>query len=169
MEAIKTHENYPIGIVIQSNLVSLAIYALGIIIILRIGLIYSLLYTLCILILEYRLLRSCANCFYWGKTCGFGKGRVSALFFKKGDSSKFCLKEITWRYMIPDILVSLIPLVVGIILLILQFDFIVLSALLILLLLTTIGNGYIRGTLTCRYCQQRELGCPAYVLFNKGK
>jgi hypothetical protein len=169
METSKTYDNYPIGIVIQSNIVSVGIYALGFLIALRLGLVFSLLYLLYILILEYKLIRSCANCFYWGKTCGFGKGRLSSLVFKKGDTSKFCAKEISWRDMIPDILISLIPMVIGIILLIIQFDLILLSALLLLILLTTSGNGYIRGTLTCRYCQQRELGCPAYMLFNKGK
>jgi len=170
METTKRYENYPIGIVILSNFVSLAIYGLGFLIIFRLGLAFSFLYLFYILILEYRLIRNhCTNCFYWGKTCGFGKGRLSSWVFKKGDISKFCIKDMTWRDMIPDILVSLIPLVIGIILLILKFDFILLSALLLLLLLTTIGNNFIRGTLTCRYCKQRELGCPADLLFNKEK
>lgn len=170
MEAINKYENYPIGIVILSNFVSLAIYGLGFIIIFKLGLAFSLLYLLYILILEYRLIKKhCTNCFYWGKTCGFGKGRLSSWFFSKGDISKFCIKNMTWKDMIPDFLVLLIPLVTGIILLILKFDFILLSALLLLLLLTTIGNGFIRGTLTCKYCKQKELGCPADILFNKEK
>ena len=170
METTKRFENYPIWIVTLSNFVSLAVYALGFLIIFRSGTVFSLLYLLYILILEYRLLRNhCANCYYWGKTCGFGKGRLSSWFFKKGDISKFCNKDMTWKDMIPDMLISLVPLVIGITLLILQLDFILLSELLLLLLLTTIGNGFIRGTLTCRYCEQRELGCPAYLLFNKKK
>jgi hypothetical protein len=168
METIKKFENYPIGIVVFSNLVSFTIYGLGLLIIFRLGLDFAVLFLLYISFLEYRLLRNhCTKCFYWGKTCGFGKGRLSSWFFKKGDISKFCIKDMTWKDMIPDILVSLIPLVTGIILLILKFDFILLSALLTLLLLTTIGNGFIRGTLTCRYCKQKELGCPADMLFNK--
>ena len=170
METTKPYENYPMGIVIQSNIVSLSIYALGFLIVLRLGLVFSLLYMVYILALEYRLIRyHCTKCFYWGKTCGFGQGRLSSFVFKKGDTSKFCAKEISWRDMIPDILISLIPMAIGIILLIIQFDLILLSALLLLILLTTSGNGYIRGTLTCKYCKQRELGCPAYMLFNKGK
>jgi len=38
-----------------------------------------------------------------------------------------------------------------------------------LILLTSAGNSYIRGSLACKYCQQRELGCPAEKLFNKEK
>jgi hypothetical protein len=170
METIKGHENYPVGIVILSNLVSLAIYGLGFLIISRLGFAFLFLYLLYILILESRLLKNhCTNCFYWGKTCGFGKGRLSSWVFKKGDIAKFCLKDMTWIDMIPDILVSLIPFAIGVILLVFKFDFVLLSALLLLLLLTTIGNGFIRGTLTCKYCKQRELGCPADLLFNKGK
>jgi hypothetical protein len=70
--------------------------------------------------------------------------------------------------MIPDLLISLIPFIVGITVLILQFDIMLLSAVLMLVLLTTSGNGYIRGTLTCRHCKQGEIGCPANDLFNKG-
>jgi F0F1-type ATP synthase membrane subunit c/vacuolar-type H+-ATPase subunit K len=42
-----------------------------------------------------------------------------------------------------------------------------LFAAIILVGLTTIGNGYIRGNLTCKYCKQREIGCPAEQLFSK--
>ncbi len=170
MAPTKTYENFPIGTVILSNFFSLAIYGLGFLIIFRLGLVFALVYLLYILLFEFRLIRyHCTNCFYWGKTCGFGKGRLSSLLFKKGDSSKFCQKEMTWKDMIPDLLISLVPFVIGIVLLILKFDFILLSALVLLLLLTTFGNGFIRGTMTCKYCRQRDLGCPADALFNKDR
>jgi hypothetical protein len=119
---------------------------------------------------EYRLIRyHCTRCYYWGKTCGFGKGRLSSWFFKKGDSLKFCSNEMSWKDMIPDLLISLIPFVTGIVLIVIKFDFIILIALILLVLLSTMGNGYIRGNLTCKYCVQKELGCPAEKLFNKNK
>jgi hypothetical protein len=170
MDTIKRYENFPIGIVVVSNFVSLTIYGLGLLIIIRLGLAFSFLFLLYILFFEYRLLKKhCTNCYYWGKICGFGKGRISSWLFKKGDISKFCVRDMTWKDMIPDILLSLIPLVIGIVLLILKFDFILLSAMLLLLIFTTMGNGYIRGTLTCKYCKQKELGCPADTMFNKTK
>jgi hypothetical protein len=170
MEKTNSFENYPIRIVILSNLVSLAIYGLGFFIVYRLGWTFSFLYLFYILIFEYRLIRNhCTKCFYWGKTCGFGKGRLSSWIFKKGDNSKFCIKNMTWKDMIPDMLISLIPLIIGIILLIIKFNFIILFELLLLILLTTIGNGFIRGTYACKYCKQKELGCPAELLFNKGK
>ena len=168
METSKTHDNFPARIVILSNLVSTLIYITGFMIIFRIGWIAAVLYLGYILALEYRLLsKHCINCYYWGKTCGFAKGRLSSLFFKRGEPSKFCDKEMSWKDMIPDLLVSLVPLIIGILLMIIKFDFILLFATTALVLLTTVGNGFIRVNLTCRYCKQRELGCPAEKLFGK--
>ncbi len=170
MEIIKTYDKYPVRIVILSNLVSLSIYGIGIMITLRAGLIPAVLYLAFILAFEYRLIsRHCTGCYYWGKTCGFGKGRISSLFFKKGDPSIFCNNKMSWKDLMPDLLITLVPLVTGIVLIILRFDFVILFALVILILLTTMGNGFVRGTLTCRYCRQRELGCPAEKLFSKNK
>jgi hypothetical protein len=168
METIKRFETYPLRIVVLSNFVSIAIYSLGFFIIFKSDPVYAFFYLLYVFILELNLIKNhCTSCFYWGKTCGFGKGRISALFFKKGDPSKFCNHSFTWKDMIPDLLVSLIPLVTGIILLITDFNFPLLFAVLILIFFTTSGNGFIRGTLTCRYCKQNELGCPAQSLFKK--
>jgi hypothetical protein len=167
METVKFHKNYPAGTVLLSNLVSLGIYGIGFFILFKLGWIYAIVYIFYILILEYRIIRyHCTKCYYWGKVCGFGRGKVSAWLFKQGDNSTFCLTDMTWKDMIPDILLSLIPIVIGIILLITGFDIILLSALMILVLLTTMGNGYVRGTLTCKHCKQKDLGCPADKLFN---
>ena len=168
MEITKTHDNFPVWIVILSNSVSILIYLSGFVITLRLSWITATLYLVFILALEYRLLsKHCVNCYYWGKTCGFGKGRLSSLFFKKGDPSKFCENAFDWKDMVPDLLVSLIPLLISIVLMIIKFNLILLFAAIILIALTTIGNGFIRGNLTCKYCKQREIGCPAEQLFSK--
>ena len=165
-----SYENYPLWIVLLSNAVSLSIYVLGFAIMFRLGWIVPMVYLVYILFLEFRLLSShCPNCYYFGKACGFGKGRISALFFKKGDSSKFCAREMKWKDMIPDLLVSLIPFITAIVLLIVEFDFVTLTALIVLTVLTTKGNELIRGKLVCAHCKQRELGCPALALFGNGE
>lgn len=168
METSNKYEIYPIWIVFLSNLTSLSIYALGFFILMKLGWVAPAIYMVLVFILEYRLIRNhCVNCFYWGKTCGFGKGRISSLFFKRGDISKFCNLKMTWRDMIPDLLVALIPITVGIFLLVFNFDVVILIAILLLIVLTTSGNGFIRRHLTCKFCKQRDLGCPAERLFNK--
>lgn len=168
METITTHDKFPFRIVILSNLVSIFIYLSGFIISFSLSWIAAIIYLVFILAMEFRLLsKHCVNCYYWGKICGFGKGRLSSLFFKRGEPTKFCEKSITWKDMIPDLLVSLIPLVIAIALMIIRFNLILLFAAIILIILSTIGNSYIRGNLTCKYCKQREIGCQAEQLFSK--
>ena len=168
MEITKTYDNFPLRIVLLSNTVSILIYLSGFMITLSLSWIAAILYLLFILGLEFRLLsKHCVNCYYWGRTCGFGKGRLSSLFFERGDPSKFCEKSFTWKDMIPDLLVSLIPLLIAIALIIIKFNLILLFATIIIIALTTIGNGFIRSNLTCKYCKQRENGCPAEQLFSK--
>jgi hypothetical protein len=168
MSITKRYDSFPAWIVILSNLVSFLIYVVGFSLILKTGWLIAVFYLVFILALEYRLLsKHCVNCYYWGKTCGFGQGRISSLFFHKGDPSKFCDKKMFWKDMIPDMMVTLIPLGFGIVFLITEFTFLVLASLIFLIVLTTFGNGFIRGTLTCKFCRQRDLGCPAEQLFSK--
>jgi hypothetical protein len=168
MEPVKRYENFPAWIVLVTNLFSLMVYCLGLFIMYRLGWPAALLYLVYVLVLEFRIVKlHCINCVYWGQMCGFGKGKISSIFFKKGDVSKFCSKPMTWKNMIPDFLVSLIPILTGIVLMFINFNILILAAILGLVILTTIGNGYIRGSLTCKYCKQRDIGCPADTLFSK--
>lgn len=167
---MKSHcyENYPWWTVLLSNLVSLSIYIIGAYILFGLGWIYTLLYILYCLFLEIRLLKTgCVNCYYYGKVCGFGKGWLSALFFKRGDVSQFSQQELRWKDMIPDMMVSIFPIIGGIILLIVNFSWLILFLILGVVILSTAGNSLIRGLLTCGKCKQRELGCPAEKLFEK--
>ena len=161
------YENYPLKIVFFSNLLTISIYIIGAFIIYQVGWLYSTLYVIYCLILEIKLLKTgCVNCYYYGKTCGFGKGRLSALFFKKGDPSKFTQKELKWKDMLPDMLVFIVPTLAGIFLLLSNFTWLILALILVLLTLSLFGNALIRG-LTCNKCKQRDLGCPAQDLFQE--
>lgn len=162
------YENYPLHTVFLSNLLPLSIYIIGAYIISTIGIIYTLLYLFYCLFLEIRLLKkSCTNCYYYGKVCGFGKGKLSALFFERGNNAQFSQMCLTWKDLLPDLLVSILPLLAGIISLIYDFTWPMVILILILLALSMGGNALVRGYLTCGKCKQRELGCPAEELFNK--
>ena len=164
------HENYPTKIVIASNLVSLLIYGIGAYILYKFSLIWVIGYVLFILLLEFRLLsRHCVDCYYYGKTCAFGKGWLSSLFFPKGQPEQFNQKKITWKDIVPDFLVFIIPILAGILLLIQEFTWIILSLIIALFLLGFFGNALVREQLACRYCKQREIGCPAEQLFDNKK
>ncbi|MDD1690642.1 MAG: hypothetical protein LUQ66_08285 [Methanoregula sp.] len=163
-------ENYPLAIVIGSNLLSLLIYVIGAIILLQFSIVLVIGYVFFILLLEFRLLSGhCVDCYYFGRTCAFGKGRLSALFFRKGTPEKFSHMNLTWKDIVPDFLVFIIPVLAGILLLVQEFSWTTLILIIVLFLLGFVGNALVRGHLACRYCKQREMGCPAEQLFGKGK
>jgi hypothetical protein len=168
MQETKIYENYPLWIVLISNLLSISLYITGAIILYQIGLIWLFLYLLFILILEFRLVRGhCVDCYYYGKTCAFAKGRLSCMFFPRGTPEQFCKRTITWKDILPDFLVFIIPLLVGTALLVHEFRWILLLLIITLFILGFVGNAVVRGQLACRYCRQREIGCPAQGLFKK--
>jgi len=98
-----------------------------------------------------------------------GKGKIAPLFIKKGDIKKFANRNISIVHMIPDFLVIILPLFGGVILLILDFSILVLSLMVFILVLFFGGTAVIRGTFACKYCKQKDIGCPAYAIFNKKK
>ena len=168
MQETGCKENYPGWMVFVSTILSLLIYGIGVYILLQFGIIWVAAYLIFILILEFRLIsRHCTDCYYYGKTCAFGKGRLSSLFFKKGSPERFSAMKITWKDIVPDFLLFIIPVLAGILLLIQGFSLTILILVIVLLLLGFMGNALVRGQLACKYCRQRELGCPATQLFNK--
>ena len=162
-----TYQKYPISTIALANAVSLSIYAVGIVIFLQLGFTIAIVYFAYCLWIEFRLLRrSCVNCYYYGGRCAFGRGLLCARIFPKGSAAKFAEHKITWKHLIPDFLVLLFPLLAGIISLILYFNLTTLLAMVVITALSTVGNAFVRGSLACKHCAQRELGCPAAQLFN---
>lgn len=167
MENTKTCENFPLYMVFLSNLFTISMYLIGAYILAGIGIIFAILYLIYCAGMEIRLLKSsCVNCYYYGKICGFGKGKLCSLFFKKGDPEKFAGKNVLWFEMLPDFLIIIFPAIGGIISLINNFNWVIIIMMIILFLLFFGGNAIIRGQFTCKYCKQREIGCPADKLFN---
>lgn len=168
MQEKQSYENFPFWIPLLSGALSLTIYGLGLYIFYHLGILFAVLYLCYCLWLESQILRgSCKHCYYFGKTCGLGRGKICALIFKKGDPKKFIEREISWKDLIPDFLILIFPLVGGVIVLIKDFSWLILSMMVILVILSMAGNALIRGSLACKYCKQKELGCPAERLFNK--
>lgn len=92
---------------------------------------------------------------------------LAPIFCKKGDIKKFAEKDVRWYHILPDFFIGIFPIIGGIIILITDFSWVILSLLVILSVLFFGGTAAIRGSLVCRYCRQREIGCPAEELFNK--
>lgn len=161
-------ERYPLGIIVLSNGLSILIYTLALFILYQLGIIFAILFFCYCVFLEIRLYRSgCVNCYYYGKLCGFGKGKVCSFFFSRGNPERFNEKKLTWKDMIPDMLILFIPFAGGIFSLFLSFSWIILSAVIVIIFLSLFGNAFIRGSFSCKYCKQKELGCPASELFSQ--
>ncbi len=170
MQGPDCFEHYPAATVIASNFLLFLIYGSGVYILYRFGLIWVIGYVLFVLFLEFRLLSGhCVDCYYYGRTCAFGKGYLSSLFFPRGRPERFNRMTITWKDIIPDFLVFIIPVLAGILLLLQEFTWTILILIIALFLLGFLGNALVRGQLACRYCKQREIGCPAERLFDKTK
>ena len=168
MKQAKAYESYPAWIILASNIMSLPIYLAGAYIIYQAAGLWVLLYLAFIGYLELRLLKGhCVDCYYYGKGCAFGKGRLCSLLFKKGRPERFAKIKLTWKSLALDFMVSLIPMVVGAGLLLFSFSWIIMGLVILLFVLSFPGNAFVRGSLACNHCKQRELGCPAEKLFQK--
>ena len=165
MNKIECYEDYPYWIIVVSNLLQLSIYTIGVIIIKPLGIIWVLIYLAYIILLEIRLLKkSCVDCYYYGKRCAFGKGKLCSLFFKKGNKESFA-GNFTWVDLIPDMLVAIIPLLIGIVTLIINFNWLLLSLVILLFL-----SNYIFGDYFC-FMDKKKLFylkySKVYLLKNK--
>ena len=106
MEALKPYENFPFSMVLFALLVNVSIYAFGVAILSGFGIIMALLYLLYCLGIEIHVMKmSCVYCYYYGKWCAFGRGKVAPLLFKQGDPERFTSKCISWKELLPDMLV----------------------------------------------------------------
>ncbi len=162
------YENYPFWMIAIANALSISIYAIGLFILAQLGTIFAVFYLLYFIFMEINQYRKgCVNCYYYGKLCGFGKGKICASVFSKGDPKKFNERKSTWWDMIPDLLLLVLPLIGGIITLLINFKWIILAAIIAIVLISFKGNEFIRSSFSCKYCKQQELGCPAAQLFGQ--
>ncbi|MBN1166860.1 MAG: hypothetical protein JXA44_06980 [Methanospirillaceae archaeon] len=170
MQEPRGYEEYPIQIVIASNLISLLIYVIGVYILSLYSPFPAILYLCFIGILEFRLIcRHCTDCYYFGKVCAFGKSRLSSLLCKPGHPERFSQKKCSGADIVPDLLVFLIPLLAGLLYLAINLSWIIVLLVLTLFILGFLGNALVRGNVACRHCRQREIGCPAEQLFDTSK
>ncbi len=168
MNSNRPYEKFPFWMVLVAVLVNLSIYALGVTILSGFGNVVAGLFLLYCVGVEIHVMKiSCVDCCYYGKWCAFGKGKVAPLLFKQGDPKRFAAKCISWKELLPDMLVLLIPLVGGMALLIRGFSWSMAMELAALLALSFGGNYVVRTRIACKYCRQRELACPAERFFGR--
>lgn len=105
MENKTVYEKFPIWIPSVPWAVSLSIYAIGVYILLKFAVFLAVLYILFCVWVEFEVLKeSCVNCYYYGRTCSLGRGKLCAFIFKKGTAENFVDREISWKDIAPRFL-----------------------------------------------------------------
>ena len=164
----EVYDEFPLSSVLFCTAVNIAIYVVGAYLIAPLGKIFVALYLLYCLWMETRALtKSCRDCYYYGRLCAFGRGKICSLLFKKGSPEGFKTKKITWINLVPDFLVSVIPLAVGGFYLVQSFNWLRLSLIVVLVIMAFPVTGFVRRSISCKFCRQKEMGCPAVQFFSK--
>lgn len=171
MKEPEIFDSYPSWIVVLASSLILAVYVAGAYVMFVLSLITGILYITYLVFLEYYSFREgCIHCCYYGRLCAFTKGVIAAKFFKRGDPEKFCERELGFKDFIPQVLVLLIPLIMGIALLISRgFDRLVLIAMIYPVFSWFAINPVLYGKLVCLHCKQGSICCPALKFFTKGR
>jgi len=164
----KSCEKYPLWMVLLINLLMILVYVAGAYIMFVLSWITGVLFLVYLIILEFSNYREgCRHCYYYGKRCAFGKGVIARVFFNKGDPKNF-KRELKWKDFLPQMLVTIVPLIVGILLLISRgFNAWILIAIIYPVFSWFVVNPVIYGKLACPHCKQGRICCPAMEFFSK--
>ena len=164
----KGFEEYPLKIVIGQNLFFIIYFGLGTIgmwglKIMRIPIV-SIVYVSFLIIMLIFVLRKhlCTNCYYYGKRCSTGWGKLASIMFKKnsGDYERGVkLAGITWG------LVIIVPVIGTIDILIFNFERYLLAILILFIILTPLN--FIIHKYSCVKCKMRNI-CSASMARIKG-
>jgi len=152
------YENYPGSLVAFNLLFSFVGFAAGLMVLAQLGT-WAWVGYLVLYLLEMAavLAFACTRCCYYGKSCGTGYGRLSALLFKKGEEEEF---HKATSHKVAGILMLItfpLPILGGIASLIVGFSLYRLVLFLVLIGLMVIGF-VTRPRLVCGHCKQAESG-----------
>jgi len=157
------YENYPLGIVGLSIVLTVLSYALGTAIFYLINNLLGVGYIiLCFISIMISIKFRCTFCYYYDKRCFSGLGMIAKLFFKKDNPDEFRNPK---NLMLPAIFsfsVLLLPLIGAIILMIIEFSWLFLVLFVFYLIIGVISSFALRKNLFCKYCKQGKIGCPAF-------
>ena len=166
----KAYEKYPWSTVLTALVVNLINYAVGFYLLYLIDPLFAGFWIIYLLALEFSVLKEgCCCCYYYGKRCYSGRGLLAPFLVKRENPRKFCTRKVTWKNLLPHVLVNLIPLITGIYLLIKEFDYFILGLALVPILMWFLVSPLLFGKLACPHCKQGRICCPANEFFGKKK
>ena len=153
-------EESPISQIIFGNIMMLGWIALGTISCWFIQPVISWLYLSIALVMVFIVLRKlvCTNCYYYGKRCLVGWGKLSAMFFSQGNIERFSTCVGTKVAPLTYGLLTLIPLVLCIVAIVQQ---VTPAKIVVLVLLLAISaySGSIGRKRSCAKCKMKLI-CP---------
>jgi len=160
-------DEFPKNEIILENLTMVAWVALGVIAAWLFSPIAAMVYAAFAVLMVGVILRKlvCANCYYYGRWCHIGWGRLSSLLFRKGNVADFGrgigmkLAPLTYA------LLTAIPLILLIISTVQRFMMSKLGLMALLLLVSAYGGGVGRKK-GCSNCKMR-LTCPGCAVKQK--
>lgn len=163
MEKEIYYESYPYIILCLSMMLSVLSCALGTLIFYMINSLLGIGYIiLCFISFLIGIKYRCSFCYYYGKRCYSGLGTLSKLLFRKGNSNDFKNPKNLMPAAIFSFVVLILPLIGAIILMLIEFSWLILILFVSYLIIAIIPGFVLRKNLFCRYCKQGEIGCPAY-------
>lgn len=151
-------EGYPQPIIIIRWILLLLAFGWGVYILHKLHHMLAMIYIIyAVLALTLILLLSrCVNCFYHGKLCNTGWGKMAAYLFKKSDESKYVEY---YNYAIFLHFLWLVPFLIALLQVIRERDILALLTFLIYAFILFIEKITLKK-LCCKRCHQREF-CPA--------
>ena len=153
-------EEYPWSVVILENLALLAWICVGTLLTWNLnhtfGIVYFTFSVVMIVFVMRKLL--CTRCYYYGKRCHVGWGKISSTFFKQGNIVDF---STCTGSKIPPVLfgsLALVPILTGIIL-IFKNPALITCILLLFLVLFVVYSSVISRKKSCSLCKMKLI-CP---------
>ena len=162
-------DEYPIKIVCVSATLTVISYLLGALVLFVIHPVLGFLFlVLAIFTIIVSMKLRCTHCYYLGKYCNFGLGKLAAILFKKGELKEFRNPKKVVPTAILSFGTMLLPVIAGIGLIVFDFSLINIGLLLVYILLGIMPNFFVRGNF-CEKCMQGQLGCPSYEQMIKSR
>jgi len=155
---MECYENYPRSLVVFNLLFGLAGFAVGLIVLAQLGTwAWSGYLALYLLEMAAVLAFACTRCCYYGKNCGMGYGKLSALLFKKRAEEEF--HKATSHKVAGILMLVTFPLPILGSIGSLIVDFSLYRLFLFLVLIGLMVAGFVtRPRLVCGHCKQAESG-----------
>ena len=156
---IRRYENYSRSSVLLRNAFEILLYAFGAVILAGFGTWAAIAYlAYCAAMTVWTMRFRCKYCYYYGKVCPIGMGRIVSRLFKPGDNEDFSRYV---KFIAPVFLIWLLPILGGVVLLFVRFSVMRAVILALFVIARFALSGKVVVQLGCVRCKQQD-DCPAY-------